>query len=132
MSARCVGQDRAYSTTHILQMQLFLFKAAQLFSNQGLSVSHMLKPDVNIAVCEFAMQDCSEQSNNISGEDIVQGTALGRVSSTAPCQSSNKSFLQGLGKSFALCRKLTPLSQAIKPQKPKLMFLKTLTSLHCL
>lgn len=92
MSARCVGYDKAYSISHILQMQLFLFKAAQLFSNQGLSVSHMLKPDVNITVCEFAMH-CSEQSNHISGEDIVQGTKLGRVSSTAPCQSSNKSFL---------------------------------------
>lgn len=69
------------------------FQSSTAVQNQGLSVSHMLKPDVNIAVCEFAMQDCSEQSNNISGEDTVQGTALGRVSSTAPCQSSNKSFL---------------------------------------
>lgn len=42
------GIGQGYSTSHILQMQLFLFKASQLFSNQGLSVSHMLKPDVNI------------------------------------------------------------------------------------
>lgn len=66
-------------------MQLFLFKAAQLFSNQGLSVSHMLKPDVNIAVCEFAMH-YSEQSNHISGEDIVQGTEAGEFPAQLPAK----------------------------------------------
>lgn len=57
-------------------MQLFLLKEAQLFSSQGLSESHMLKPDVNIAVCEFE-RHCSEQSDHISAENIVQGTEAG-------------------------------------------------------
>lgn len=66
-------------------MQLFLFKASQLFSNQELSASHMLKPDVNITVCKFAVH-CSEQSNHISGEDIVQGTEAGEFPAQLPAK----------------------------------------------
>lgn len=45
----------------------------------------MLKPDVNITVCKFAMY-CSEESNHISGEDIVQGTEAGEFPAQLPAK----------------------------------------------
>ena len=53
----------------------------------------MLKPDVNIAMCEFAMR-YSEQWNHISGEDIVQGTEAGEFPAQLPAKAIINPFFR--------------------------------------